>query len=166
MEHPLWSNFFRHRHDWIRRTCRLCENNPLFRGVPRRAIRWLVSRMHLRHYDSGEVLFRMGDPGAGAVLLLSGKVRIDIRGVTVATLCDGDLFGEVALATSLPRTADAVTTEPCEVVFFLRSDLQEWIDTNPRQASVLLVNLANMLAHRLMKANEQYGATTPVEPGG
>ncbi len=156
MGHPLWENFFRHQHDWVYRCCRLCESSPLFRGIPKRAIRWLVSRMHVRHFDAGETVFRMGDPGAGALLLLSGSVNIMINGVCVATLHEGDLFGEVALANDLPRTADAVTASPCEMVFFLRSDLQEWIDTSPRQASTLLVNLSDILARRLMQANVRY----------
>lgn len=153
---PIWSNFFRNNHGWVRRTSAVCERNPLFSGVPPKAIRWLVSRMHLRQYEEGEVVFHMGDPGAGAVLVLSGCVKIKVRDVLVAELVEGDLFGEVALASSLPRTAEAVSVSFCELVFFLRSDLEEWRETSPKQAAILLVNLSNMLAHRLMEANKQY----------
>lgn len=156
MNNPLWSNLFRDHHDWVKQTSKMCEQNPLFSGVSSQSIRWLASRMHLRRYDKNEVVFRMGDPGAGAVLLLSGHVQININEVVVASLQQGDLFGEVALATNLPRTAEAITTSASDLVFFLRSDLTEWMDTSPKQASVLLINLADMLAHRLMKANEHY----------
>ncbi len=156
MHNPLWSNLFRDRHDWVKKTCLMCEQNPLFADVSSQSITWLASRMHLRRYDKNEVVFRMGDPGAGAVLLLSGKVKITVNDVVVASLERGDLFGEVALATNLPRTAEAVTTAASELVFFLRSDLKEWMETSPKQASTLLLNLANMLAHRLMHSNERY----------
>ncbi|MDQ6975110.1 MAG: cyclic nucleotide-binding domain-containing protein [Mariprofundaceae bacterium] len=161
MHHPLWSNLFRDRHDWVKKTSTMCEQNPLFTDVSSQSIRWLASRMHLRRYDKDEVVFRMGDPGAGAVLLLSGKVQIRVNDVVVASLQQGDLFGEVALATNLPRTAEAVTMAASELVFFLRSDLKEWMETSPKQASKLLLNLANMLAHRLMQSNERYARTMP-----
>jgi CRP-like cAMP-binding protein len=155
LKHPLWSNLFRDRHDWVKRTCLICEDSPLFANIPQRSIDWLASRMHVRHYVAGEIIFHMGDPGVGAVFVLSGEVLIRAHDVELAVLQEGDVFGEVALATTTPRTAEAVAVTHSELVFFLRSDLKEWMDTSPKQASILLVNLANMLAHRLLKSNEQ-----------
>jgi len=159
LEHPLWSNLFRDHHDWVKKASVICEGSSLFTNIPPHSIHWLVSRMHLRQYLADEVIFRMGDPGAGAVFILSGEVVIRAHDVQLATLRSGDVFGEVALATSMPRTAEAVAVNNSELVFFLRSDLKEWMDTSPKQASVLLVNLANMLAHRLLKSNEQCAAS-------
>jgi len=152
---PLWSNLFRGKAEWIKQATELCAENPLFAGLHPNVIRWLVSRMHPRSYKKGETIFDMETPGAGAVLLLAGEVSIMANQVELARLVRGDLFGEVALVSDQPRTAKAVAMENCGLVFFLRSDLHEWMGSRPRQASRLLVNLAEMLAQRLMQANQQ-----------
>jgi CRP-like cAMP-binding protein len=40
------------------------------------------------------------------------------------------------------------------LVFFLRQDLEEWIETEPRLGAVFLMNLASVLAQRLHQANQ------------
>jgi len=39
-------------------------------------------------------------------------------------------------------------------VFFLRSDLKEWLAIMPKEAARLLQNLSKMLAQRLMDKNK------------
>jgi len=95
----------------------------------------------------------MGNAGAGAVLLLSGEVSVQLDGKEIDRMYRGELFGEVALAEDLPRTADIVALEDCKVLFFLRSDLKEWIAIKPHDASRLLLNLSKILAQRLMNRN-------------
>jgi len=156
--HPLWHNLFRDDKDWIKNGAELCKDNPLFAGISANAIRWMVSRMHLRSYEKGERVFNMGNPGVGAVLLLSGEISIMADQVELAHLHHGDLFGEVALVTGQPRTAEAVALTDCDALFFLRSDLKEWMEHRPKQAARLLINLAEMLAQRLLETNRQLAA--------
>ena len=150
----VWLRVFRPKADWVEDTCDLCEKNPLFEKVPKKSIRWLVTRMHPRKYKAGESIFSMGNAGAGAVLLLSGVVSVRIGGKEIDRMVRGELFGEVALADDLPRTAEIVALEDCELVFFLRSDLKEWLAIKPRDAARLLQNLSRMLAQRLMAKNQ------------
>jgi len=150
----FWLRLFRPKIDWVEDTCTLCEKNPLFEKVPKKSIRWLVSRMHVRTYKANEAIFAMGNAGAGAVILLSGEVAVRVNGVELDRMQRGDLFGEVALAADLPRTAEVIAVEDCELVFFLRSDLKEWLEIMPKEAGRLLQNLAKMLAQRLMDKNK------------
>jgi len=145
---------FRPKVGWVEDACSLCEKNTLFDKVNRKSIRWLVTRMHPRSYRVGEPILDMGNSGAGAVLVLSGEVAVRINGAEIQRMHRGDLFGEVALAADLPRTADIVAIEDCELVFFLRSDLQEWLAIMPKEAARLLQNLSKMLAQRLMEKNK------------
>ncbi len=153
--HPLWHNWFRAGSAWTHRAARLCAANALFEGLPRASIDRLVREMHHRSYSAGETIFAMGHPGAGAVLILEGEVRIEAGGVELAHLGEGDLFGEVALVNEQPRTANAVAVTDCELLFFLRSDLEEWMEHQPRLAGRLAMNLASMLAVRLLEANRR-----------
>ncbi len=153
-QHALWHNFFRPKDDWVEETAKICEKNLLFKDITPSVIRWFTAKMHPRSYDAGENIFHAGDEGAGAVLLRSGCVAIRKDGVDLAMLKSGDLFGEVALVEGQTRTADAVAIEACELVFLLRTDLDEWINRHPKYACVLLQNLGTMLAGRLLEANK------------
>jgi len=150
----FWLRSFRPKIEWVEDACELCEKNPLFYKVPHSSIRWLATRMHPRQYQAGEMIFGMGNAGAGAVLILAGQVSIMVNGVELGRMHRGDLFGEVALAVDLPRTAEVVAEEDCELIFFLRSDLQEWQAIMPKDAARLLQNLSKMLAERLMEKNK------------
>ena len=72
----------------------------------------------------------------------------------LALMQRGDFFGEIALAENDKRTADAICMSEAKLVFFLRQDLEEWIDTEPRLGSIFLMNLASVLAQRLHQANQ------------
>jgi len=156
----FWLRRFQPKVEWVEDACALCEKNPLFEKVPLKSIRWLVTRMHPRKYGAGELIFGMGNSGAGAVLILSGEVSIRVDDVELGRMQRGDLFGEVALVVDLPRTAEVTAVEDCELVFFLRSDLQEWLAIMPKEASVLLQNLSKMLANRLMEKNKTISQKT------
>ncbi|PIP01500.1 MAG: cyclic nucleotide-binding domain-containing protein [Zetaproteobacteria bacterium CG12_big_fil_rev_8_21_14_0_65_54_13] len=149
----IWSRPFRKRPEWVEEATRLCLEHCLFEGIAERSIQHIVSHMHPRDYQRDEVIFEMAHAGASAMLILSGEVLIMADTVELTRLHQGDIFGEVALATALPRTAQAIAAEDCRLVFFLRSDLDEWIERRPREASRFLINLSTMLAERLMERN-------------
>lgn len=149
----LWRNIFRRHDPWYDSVAELWSRTPLFNDISNREIRRLTHAMHLRHYDSGEVIFRANELGAGAAIILSGKVAIQTDGVTLAELGPGDFFGEVSLVLDELRTADAVALEKSELVFFLRIDLDEWVARSPHYGAILSKNLAYILAERLQYAN-------------
>jgi len=151
--HRIWSRPFRKAAGWVENATHLCLNHALFEGIAERSVRHIVSHMHPRQYNRDEIIFDMGKSGAGAMLILSGEVIIMAEQIELARLRPGDLFGEVALATALPRTARAIATSDCDLVFFMRADLDEWIDRAPREAARFLINLSTILAERLMERN-------------
>ena len=61
--------------------------------------------------ERAEWIFKEGDPGDSLFLIKSGMVQIvkEINGndVTLATLSDNEVFGEMALFSDLPRSASA-----------------------------------------------------------
>jgi len=150
----LWHNFFKPKDSWIEDTAKKCEENLLFKGFSPTVIRWFAAKMHPRTYDAGEMIFHAGDEGAGAILLRSGSIAIRNNGHDLATIQAGDMFGEVALVDGQARTADAVAMESCELVFLLRADLNDWINSHPKHACILLKNLGAMLAGRLLESNK------------
>ena len=153
MNNFFWSNLFRHQDDEINTIAEYWRNTPLFKDIPLRHITSLSANMHIRSYQQDEVVFREGDQGAGTILVLEGEVRIMAQKTPISTLEQGDFFGEIALAENDKRTADAVCSKPCRLVFFLKQDLEEWIEVEHQLGIVFLKNLASTLAQRLHQAN-------------
>jgi len=152
-QHPLWQNLFRPREDRISEVTDMWMATPLFDKISTRECRDLVKTMHPRHYKAGETVFSSGDIGASIVLIRSGAIEIKAADKLLAELSAGDFFGEVALIVDEPRTADAITTEESELIFFLRSDLEEWVKRSPRSGAQFMLNIASVLAARLRHTN-------------
>ena len=110
--------------------------------------------MHVRHFQPDEVIFRQGDQGAGAILVMQGSVRVMANKTELALLEVGDFFGEIALAERDIRTADAFSIGNSTLVYFLKQDLEEWIELEPRLGARFLMNLSSTLAQRLYQVNQ------------
>ena len=152
--HPLWHNIFRHKDDKVTEVCNLWSETPLFKKIPKPYIRRLVKNMHPRFYKKNDSVFTTGDIGAGAVLIKSGEINIKAGDKILAVLKAGDFFGEVALVVDEQRTADAIANTDCELIFFLRPDLEEWLHSSPKPGAQLMINISRVLAGRLRHAND------------
>ena len=152
-KYPLWHNLFRSKSDDLGEVTRLWMNTPLFENISQHKCRELVNNMHPRQYKTGEKIFNSGDIGASVVLIQKGNVEIKAGEKLLAELVSGDFFGEVALIVDEPRTADAVSVNDSELIFFLRSDLDEWVQRNPRNGAQFMLNIAKVLAARLRHTN-------------
>lgn len=154
MANVFWSNLFRKGGSELQVIAQLWQQTPLFTGIPERHTESLSARMHPRDFNAGEIIFRQGDQGAGAILVLDGEVRVSAEQTELATLGRGDFFGEIALAAPERRTADASATTAARLVYFLKQDLEEWIEQEPRLGARFLLNLSSILAQRLYAANK------------
>ncbi len=152
-QHPLWQNLFRKKDDRISQVTDMWMATPLFEKIPRKECKELVKTMHPRQYKPGEMVFNSGDIGASIVLIYSGSIEIRATEKLLAELRAGDFFGEVALIIDEPRTADAIAMETSELIFFLRSDLEEWVKRSPRSGAQFMLNIATVLAARLRHTN-------------
>jgi len=152
-KHPLWANLFSKADKEQEAIDDLWLNTPLFSGISPRHLRSITADLSPRTYQKGEVIFKTGEIGMGAALIVSGSVDIQSEGATLATLKRGDLFGEVALATDETRTADALAAEPTNLVFFMKQDLEDLVKQSPSLAAQLALNLSKVLAVRLRETN-------------
>src|SRR5437588_132892 len=71
-------------------------------------------------FAPGEIVIRAGDEGSSMFVVHKGHVSVQIsdngKPRTVAMLNEGDFFGEMALFTGEPRTANVVASEETEVL--------------------------------------------------
>jgi small-conductance mechanosensitive channel len=99
-------------------------------------------------YAPGESIIRAGEDGDSMFVVNSGHVSVQIadngQPRTVATLGEGDFFGEMALFTGQPRTANVVAAEETEVLEIGHDAMKHIFDTNPD----LVQSLGETIAHR------------------
>ena len=67
-------------------------------------------------YGAGDIIFEEGKPGDEMYLVKEGRVNIRVEGLTVYSLGAGEIFGEMALISSDPRSATAVAATDCTLL--------------------------------------------------
>lgn len=154
MSNIFWSNIFKKQSSELHTITNLWRNTPLFKNIPARHIEFLSAKMHVRHFKPDEVIFQQGDQGAGAILVMQGSARVMANKTQLALLGPGDFFGEIALAATDNRAADAFSVGNSTLIYFLKQDLEEWIEFEPRLGARFLMNLSSTLAQRLYQANQ------------
>ena len=99
-------------------------------------------------FAPGEMVIRAGAKGSSMFVVHRGNVDVQIadngRPRTVATLKEGDFFGEMALFTGEPRTANVVAKEETEVLEIGHLAMKRLFDTNP----ALVESLSRTIAER------------------
>ena len=96
----------------------------------------MLAHAAVRHiFAPGETVIRAGEPGSSMFVVHSGRVRVQVnengRPRPVATLNEGDFFGEMALFTGEPRTANVVALEETEVLEIEHAAMKRVFETNP-----------------------------------
>lgn len=122
----------------------------LFAGLEARELEALVRVARTRSLASREELFHKGDPGAQFYVVVSGRLKVlttslDGDDVVFSIAGPGEVIGEVALLTGLPRTATVTAIEPCELLALDRRDLLTVLRQDPEVAIKLLAVLARRL---------------------
>ena len=101
--------------------------------------------------DSGETIFREGEPGDSMYLIVSGSVGVS-KGTTHAarpidTIGPGEFFGEMALIASIPRSATLTALAPTELIAIHKHHLLESIQHEPQLAIDIIKTLILRLAY-------------------
>ncbi len=119
-------------------------------------------------FAPGETVIRAGDPGSSMFVVHNGRVAVQLsengRPRTVATLSEGAFFGEMALFTGEPRTANIVALEETEVLEIGHQAMKLVFDANPD----LVESLSHIITERrqALAASEDQGAADIDESAG
>ncbi len=112
-----------------------------------------------------ESVIRVGEPGSSMFVVHHGRVSVQLsengRSRTVATLNEGDFFGEMALFTGEPRTANVVALEETEVLEIGHDAMKQVFDSNPD----LVESLSFIIAERRQGLTAQIDTLSPDTDG-
>lgn len=124
---------------------------PLFDDLSQEAFVELVNKLGYHRHVPGQLIIREGDPGRSFFIIVEGKVRIyklgpDEKEITLAHLGEGAFFGEMALLSGAPRTANVVAEEDTEILEVTDTVLRELTRKYPQVVS----SLKNFYRQRLL----------------
>src|SRR5882724_2015537 len=101
-------------------------------------------------FAPGETLIRAGDEGSSMFVVHNGRVAVQVSDPggprTVAELTEGNFFGEMALFTGEPRTANVVAIEETEVLEIGHAAMKHIFQTNPSLAESISWTIAERQA--------------------
>jgi CRP/FNR family transcriptional regulator, cyclic AMP receptor protein len=121
---------------------------PLLGDLPPEELQRVLAIARRRTFTHGEVVFHEGDPGDALHLIEKGRFAIRVstplgERATLAIRGPGELFGEMALITSAPRSATVAALEPAETYSIGQADFEELRRAHPGVNSILVSVLAN-----------------------
>jgi CRP-like cAMP-binding protein len=140
---------------------------PMFANIEPAKLKLLAFTSERLSYADGEVLFRQGDPGDAAFLIIAGEADVTIETekgpLAVATLGDHDFVGEIAILCDVPRTATVTARSDLEALRIEKDLFFRLIGEFPEIAKEVMRELAQRLAHSNAQLREM---ATSMEKGG
>ncbi|MBT5093821.1 MAG: cyclic nucleotide-binding domain-containing protein [Halobacteriovoraceae bacterium] len=130
------------------------KGSPLFYELYDQEIMEIVEKCRVLNLQPEDAIFKEGDTGDEIYLILNGSAEVRKGEISLAKLRKGDLFGEMVLLKENTRKADIVCSNFCDVLVMKYGDLFGLYETNQKVFSLIMLNLARLMATRLNKAGE------------
>lgn len=103
---------------------------PLFHNLDAAALESLAALLRPRFVPPGEHIIHKGEKGREMFFLVSGAVEVTVPGQPTR-LGSGEFFGELALLTQTPRSADVTALGYCELLVMRASDFTDLLGRTP-----------------------------------
>jgi MFS family permease len=124
----------------------LLQRLELFRPLPPATLNQVASGLIAMHASAGEEIIREGESGDRFYAIAKGEVDVASGGRHVATLGEGDYFGEIALLRDVPRTATVTAKGDVELYALERDEFLSAVTGHPASAEAADAVVAARLA--------------------
>jgi CRP/FNR family cyclic AMP-dependent transcriptional regulator len=124
----------------------LLKHVPVFELLDDEELAVLAAQVELKTFAARERIYKMGDPGAKAYVLASGKVRVttvddDQQEVVVAEPDAGEFFGFASMLDQTPHETAAIALEESQCIEVEREDIAVLLQQKPHAGMDLLAVL-------------------------
>jgi diguanylate cyclase (GGDEF)-like protein len=139
---------------------------PIFTGLSRSQVHYILAAGAIRQFDAGEVIFRKGDFSDAMYAILSGTLDVvnplseaDLdpnQGLhkCINRLKPGDLVGEVGLLRSAPRSATVIACEAGELLQINLKMMKRLKWLLPPTAHKFFYNLMRVICDRVERSTD------------
>jgi CRP/FNR family transcriptional regulator, cyclic AMP receptor protein len=118
---------------------------PLFKGLSKRDLEFLASRVDELSLKPGQTVIREGQPTEAFFILESGKVNVTRAGKPAVQLGPGEFFGEIGMLDQGPATATVVTDGPVDAIVLSHTQFRDAIKANDGLAMQVIAAMAQRL---------------------
>lgn len=127
---------------------------PLFASVPDNELEIINRQLQEVSFSAGSVIIREEDLGDCLYLIRKGRVKVvsiadNEEEIVLASLGEGDYFGEMSLITGEPRSATVIAEGDVELWRLSKKEFDLLILNHP----VITLSLTHMLSQRLKMSN-------------
>jgi CRP-like cAMP-binding protein len=133
----------------------LLRRVPLFSGIDPSKLKLLAYTSEVVTYHPGQVLFRKGDVGDAAYVIIEGDAEVsvttDAGEIPVASLKDGDFLGEIAILCDTPRTATITASSELKTLRIRKEPFFQLLKQFPEMA----IEMTRLLAERLTRTTAE-----------
>lgn len=112
---------------------------------------------------AGDPVIRRGHSGHEMYIVIRGALTVRIGDKIIAEVARGDIFGEMAFLSEMPRTADVVVTEDAELLVLTQPQVRKAILAIPEVSAKVLFNLSLILTAKLRVGTEKLLAAVGAE---
>jgi hypothetical protein len=133
---------------------------PLFSGLTNEQLEQFAHFGELVQAHKGLVIIKRNDQSDSLFFLLEGQARVRLmigyEDRTLVRMKAGECFGEMAMFTKTPRSADVVAESDARLLRLTSEACHLLIAQLPQIAAPILYGMAQLMASRIAGVNQQY----------
>ncbi len=135
-------------------TADLLRNIALFGALSEDVLHLLATTLPTALYQSGEIVFREGDPAHEMFVVIEGEIEVLKRSrrgseSRVAMLGPGDTLGEMAFVDMQNRSATVRAVAPTRLIRVTAEAMESLYRTDLKAYTLIVLNIARDLSRRL-----------------
>lgn len=136
------------------------KETPLFKEFTPEEIDEFIELCDPFNAGAGQAIVKQDDTGDCMYVVITGSARVTHhksgRDIDLATLEEGDFFGELALVDEGPRSADVIAITDCTLLKITQAVIAAVAGVYPTAAFKFLVAIGRIMVDRLRKSNQRY----------
>ncbi|MBN2060752.1 MAG: cyclic nucleotide-binding domain-containing protein [Deltaproteobacteria bacterium] len=114
-----------------------------------------------RHFEADQIIFAEGDKADGAYYIINGSAKAvtfssDYEEIVLGKIGAGEMFGEMALIDSKPRSATILVVSPCEVAYVDKKAFSKFIVSRSELAFRFMAFICLLLFQRILRLDKLY----------
>jgi CRP-like cAMP-binding protein len=121
------------------------QRSPLFQGLSKKQLQQVARLTDDLDMPAGTVLCKEGTIGKEFFVIIEGEATVTRAGKKIASLSDGEFFGEIALLEHVRRTATVTAATPIRFFVVSSRAFTSLLDTDPAVERKVLHGLARHL---------------------
>lgn len=132
----------------------MIEKVPIFKGASNSMLEEIILNLEPAIYTPQDFIVKAGDIGYDMFFIKKGSVDVTSTdgSIKYATLLEGQFFGEIALLLRLPRTANIIANEYCDL-YKLNKEIFDSILNRYPKFKGLIAAMAEKRRQEIVKSN-------------